>query len=405
MDIGTAIEKLSKRYDCYYLYTESAIKKQMSILTRAFPNVSFLYSVKCNPNTHILNTVFKEGFGSDAASVQEVVVSAKHNCPGNRIFYSAPGKTDSDIRAAWNKTVLIADSLSEILRISQIAKEKNTVAEIGVRINPNFTIYEGDSGSSKFGIDEEQLFDYLSQASDPSVRITGIHIHLQSQILDLDTIARYYLNILSLADLLQKNYALQLKFINMGSGIGISYGDDDRQINLAELGARMEPHFSSFRSKYPNSTIIIETGRFIAGPCGTYVTKVIDRKVSDGKTYLIAKNTLNGFLKPSIASMMENYIERKEYSGTEPLFTGIHSYPVETLKTIDTLEKVTVAGSLCTVADVIAKDVLLPHLEAGDIIMIPNAGAYGSVLSPMQFSLLDPPKEVFLTEDGLFLDS
>ena len=139
------------------------------------------------------------------------------------------------------------------------------------------------------------------------------------------------------------------------------------------------------------------------GKSGIYVTKVMDRKVSCGKTYLILKNTLNGFIRPSLARLVCSYGGAANGCPApgEPRFTGGAASEIRTLKE-DGAEKetVTLVGNVCTAADVAAENVTMPRLDVGDVVIFTNAGSYGAVLSPAQFSSQERPAEVFLRESG-----
>ena len=155
-----AIKKQSEFYDSFYIYDESVIDEYTERLKKCFKGVEFLYSVKTNPNIQVVKTVVSHGFGADAASLNEVLLCEKCGLPKDKIYYSAPGKSDYDIKGAINKSVITADSLNEIYKINKIAGEMGIKAEIGVRINPNFSFYGNGGGSpSKFGIDEDSFFE------------------------------------------------------------------------------------------------------------------------------------------------------------------------------------------------------------------------------------------------------
>ena len=131
----------------------------------------------------------------------------------------------------------------------------------------------------------------------------------------------------------------------------------------------------------------------------------MDRKESCGKIYIILKNTLNGFARPSLARLVEHYASRSQLSGCEPLYTGRESFSFTTLKNdISDIERVSLVGNLCTSTDVIAEDISIQHLERGDIVIINNAGAYAAALSPMQFSSQEIPKEFFIKNNSTILN-
>ncbi|MBR6701138.1 MAG: diaminopimelate decarboxylase [Firmicutes bacterium] len=399
MNIYEVITKQSQIYDSFYLYDESCILDNTQKLLDSFPGVEFLYSVKCNPNTNVLNCVFGQGFGADAASLGEVLLSCKAGLPKEKIYYSAPGKTLKDIRESIEKSFLIADSIDEIHRIQKVAEEMDIKVKIGLRINPDFT-YLTDSGvSSKFGIDEDQAAEFITNSSCDRVRINGIHVHLKSQELDANILAGYHKKMFVLAEKFDKLCG-GLEYLNLGSGIGIPYEEGDAPFDLSYLSSSMEKELAGFKTICSDTKVMIEVGRFAVCKSGVYVTKVLDRKVSHGKTYIILKNTMNGFIRPSLAKMVLSYTNELSPKGTEPLFTSRNAFSFITLKEGDEEETVTLVGNLCTSADVIAEDITLPRLEAGDLVVINNAGGYAAVLSPIQFSSQEKPAELFLTAKG-----
>lgn len=382
----------AKDHDSFYIYDGKAIGERAELLKAAFPGVEFLYSVKCNPFPEVVRTLANHDFGMDAASIQEVELAIRAGIPGGNIFYSAPGKTISAIRKALRRSMIIADSLSEITRISQVVRAEPL--ETGIRVNPDFSM-DGDEGMpSKFGIDEKEVLHFLKDDVPENLRITGLHVHLKSQVLDEEKLLHYYDKLLDMASKFAP-YMRKFSFLNLGSGIGIPYGEEN-PLDIRSLGQKLAGKISLFHEKFPETRLLIETGRYVTGPAGIYVTKVVDRKVSHGKTFLILADTLNGFLRPSMGEIVRKY-GGENAPGSEPLFTKTHAFPIRTLKNGD-LETVTLAGSLCTASDMAAEDISLPHLEIGDPVIFENAGAYGATLSPFAFSSKEKPAEYFVPE-------
>ena len=393
------LQKCLKEHDSFYLYDENTIIESVNRLTGNFPQVRFLYSVKCNPNPHILRTVFAQGLGADAASAGEVALARETGLSADEIYYSAPGKSVEDIRNTIGKARLIADSPDEIKRIQALAGQLGTTVKAGIRINPDFS-FTGDGGQpSKFGIDEEQAVSFLRENAYGNVKISGIHVHLKSQELNADTLASYYRKMLVLAEKFD-SLCDGLDYVNMGSGMGIPYAPGDVPLDVTALGAAVQKEFKYYKAAHPNTEIIIEVGRYAVCKSGIYVTKVMDRKVSHGKTYLILKNTLNGFLRPSLARLVASYSFEEFPCGTEPLFTSGDAFRILAVKEGPASETVSLVGNLCTGADVIAEDIRLPHMECGDAVIVTNAGSYAAVLSPMQFSSQEKPGELFLQRSG-----
>lgn len=391
---------LSKEYDSFYLYDEEVIIAATQKLKTCFPNAHFLYSVKTNANAKVVNSVLSQGFGVDAASVNEVKLGIQNGISKSNIQYSAPGKTLQNIKDTLGSAVIIADSLNEIALIQQAAAEKNIVACIGIRINPSFSFSGGNAMPSKFGVDEKQLFDQLPSLQNFSnIRIIGLHIHLRSQELNSDILENYYTNIFALTERFQILSEHPLEFVNMGSGIGIPYSPQDVPLDIALLGSATTTLISKMQARFPVLQVYIETGRYVVGKAGVYFTKVLDKKISCGKCFVILNNTLNGFIRPSLAQLVSYYSKQESPVGSEPLFTSKNAFEVIALTDTNDVETVTLTGNLCTATDVVASDITLPKLKIGDVIAITNAGSYAAVLSPMQFSSQVPPAELFLTKD------
>lgn len=392
------ILKLAEKYESFYLYDGRTVLDSIAALGSSFEGVRFLYSAKANPHPSVLRCIFDEGFGLDAASMGEVTMGVKLGLAPEDIYYSAPGKSMNDLDAALEKCVIIADSAAELERVQYLAARHGVKAEAGVRINPNFT-FDGEGGvSCKFGIDEDEALKKLAEWDKlKNLHICGIHVHSRSQELDTQCLCDYYGRMFELAVRCQKTLGRQLHFVNMGSGIGIPYAATDSAVDLKKLGAHMNKLCKEYAVELPEARIFIETGRFVSGRAGVYVTHVNDVKTSLGKKYVILANTLNGFVRPSIAQMVER---ASDAAPCEPLYTGPDAFGFAPLTDETETETVTVCGNLCTGADVIAQDTELPKLKTGDVFVITNAGSYAAVLTPMQFASLTPPVQIFAAPDG-----
>ena len=216
----TMLDFIKQNAPCY-IYDKSMITERCRVLRNAMPEALFLYSVKTNPFLPVIKTVAAEGFGADAASSGEVFKALEAGIPSENIYYSSPGKTLEDIDKIFGKCVIIADSLSELETLSDYAAAKGETCSAGIRINPLFTM-DGEAPSpGKFGIDEELL---TPESLDfPNIKVTGIHVHLKSQILDAATLCRYYENCFDLGQRINAIPGVCIEFINFGSGIGTVY--------------------------------------------------------------------------------------------------------------------------------------------------------------------------------------
>lgn len=395
----SAVLRLAQEHESFYMYDGRMIMDNIAALHESFEGVRFLYSAKANPHPNVLRCIIEEGVGVDAASVREVMMGRENGLDAGDIYYSAPGKSLRDIEAALGCSTIIADSVNEVERIQAVAERHGVVAEIGIRINPDFS-FDGEGGSAnKFGIDEAEALRQLPRWNGcKNIKICGIHVHSRSQELHGGLIAAYYGRMFELALKFQAALGRELSFINMGSGIGIPYAEQDEPVDIKALGAQMTALIRQYRENLPKAKILVETGRFLVGKAGVYVTHVADKKISHSKTFVLLANTLGGFVRPSIAQMVESYTNEESPVGCEPMYTGRNAFKFVPLTDTQETEVVTVTGSLCTGTDVIAKDITLPRLECGDVFVITNAGSYAAVISPMQFASLEPPAQIFIPE-------
>ena len=381
--------------DSFYFYDETALLHKISLLKEGFQNARFLYSIKANHNPALASIIFSQGFGADAASLKEVLLAHDAGLPEEAILYSAPAKTRKDLEGALGKAIIIADSLSELEKLQDICAAKNMVVPIGVRINPDFTLTADHGAAGKFGIDEEALFAQAGWINSlKNLRIKGIHVHVKSQELDGKLLANYYENVFRLAMRFEEAFKTSLLFINFGSGIGTTYSPADKPVSVQALGKTFQLISQRYASRFAHARLLIETGRYITNDCGLYATKVLDKKQSRGKTFVLLKNTLNGCIRPALAEMMA-----QDAPSWEPLYTKKDAFEIIALSDSPDKETVTLAGNLCTATDIIATDITLPVLHEDDVIVITHVGSYTAVLSPMQFASQEKPGQYLLRVD------
>ena len=376
-----------------YIYDSGVIRSACQQLKHSLPGFDFLYSIKANPFEPVVRCISEEGFGADAASLNEVKKSCEFGIQSCDIFYSAPGKQEEDIRGAWGQCTLIADSLHEIGMIQRVASSRNERVEIGLRVHPAIGMDGEASGSSKFGIDLEDMWALQKTLSAcPSVIPIGIHVHMKSQVLDANKLTTYWLNVMKTALMLKEELGMEMRFINFGSGIGTVYNPElEQPVDLEELTKGVQPVYELNREL--RARLLVETGRYVICRAGRYITPVVDRKVSHGTTYLIVRNGLNGFMRPAVAAMLNRVAAGSYIPAMEPLFTREKEFSVRVLNENTEQETVTVVGNLCTAMDIIAENICLNKAEIGDLIEITNAGSYAYSLSPLMFSSHDEPGE------------
>lgn len=388
-----------------FVYNSTIITENVASLRSHLPGVRLLYSIKCNPFPALVAHLHSLGLGMDAASSGEVALAKQIGCSKEEIFYSAPGKSEEDIAYTLDSCVLVADSLTELSRINALARQKDCCVAVGVRINPLLALMPSAFGAienhgmpCKFGIDEEQFFascDFLQSLS--SLQIIGLHIYLRSQIINeqaLIDIAEYgFLLLHRMQSLLGK----KLSFLNIGGGFGISTPTWPA-LSFNRLKERLNQHLP----RLSGVCVYAESGRYLVSQAGTYYTRIEDIKISRGSIFYITAGTLQGFLRPSIAELTKTQFKQKDLWPCEPLFSSNDCHQITLVPGKASTKRspkripVTVVGNLCTAADCIASNILLPMAEIGDYIAVSNAGAYGYTLSPLAFSSHRPPQEFFL---------
>lgn len=400
--------KMAETDNPFYLYDQATILTQTSRLKQDLPGFEFLYSIKTNPFLPVVRTVVGAGFGLDAASLGEVQVGMQLGLPREKILYSAPGKTRRDIQGSIHHAIIVADSLNELELIDRVAAAEGITAEVGIRINPDFTMDSDHGAAGKFGIDEAQLFGY-DLAALTHLRPVGIHVHARSQELNAGVLRRYYDNMFALARRCVEQLGMRMDFVNLGGGLGVAYSTArDSDLDTALLGAETAAALAELRALLGADTrVIIETGRYAVCTAGTYATPVVDVKESYGSKFVMVRSTLNGFIRPSLARLIAGYLpEGAEPRANEPLFTKLDAFDFALLtdETETETETVSLVGNLCTGADIAAAGITLPRAKVGDILTISKAGSYAYVLTPVQFSYQPAPAQYLLTTDGNFIE-
>ena len=395
---------LAGNYAPCYIYEYDTLRTQAETLRTVFPDFDFLFSVKANPYPPVLKALSSFGVGADAASAQEVLLAEKCGMPHENIFFSAAGKSDKALLTAWEHGYIIADSLGEVERIGALAASKGETRAIGVRINPDFSIDGGKGNSSKFGIDEADLPQLKALLGTIPVTVEGIHIHLKSQNLDADILGRYYMNCWELAKRVREELHCELKYVNFGGGVGIAYDlSKESPLDFTRLRSFTDA-IAAENAAGMRARLLIESGRFLTGQMGHYFLRVVDKKVSCGKTYVIVENCMNGFQKPAIATMLRHAVGDGELVPQEPMFTAEHAFPITAYGDPNTIETVDIVGNLCCAQDVLKESFTGPALSVGDLIEVGNAGSYACTLTAQRFSSHLPPKELLVDGDGNVLD-
>ncbi len=388
-----------------YLYEEKTILSNARALLEAFAPAGVLYSVKANPFAPVLKTLAAAGLGADAASAGEVELALAAGFAPERIYYSAPGKTARDIKRALDKCTIVADSLHEIDLLGSLAQRCGRTLAIGIRLAADFDMAGSGAKPGKFGIPIEQcgLLKELLRRH-PRLIPVGLHLHVQSQVLEAAKLALFYERAAALFETAARTLGIEHAFINFGSGIGVAYDEaKDTPLDVAKLGVAFHDALAR-HGLLCRARALIESGRYIVCQAGLFITPVVDIKQCRGKTFVIVQGGANGFIRPVMETLITD--NNPSAAGQEPFFTRPGSCGFCVLDSAGRPRTgspvcVELVGSLCTALDTLGHDAALAgDIQIGDFIAAGNAGSYGKTLSACGFASFEPPREILLSREG-----
>ena len=367
----------------------------IAALRSALPDEVWLhYSLKANPLPQLISHIACQVDGLDVASHTELVTALGASKNPSTVSFSGPGKNDQELLAAVTAGIVIhVESMGELQRIAHVAKTVGSTPQLSVRINPDFTIRQSGmvmgGGAQPFGVDKEQAADVLAAIADYGFKCEGLHCYVGSQILSADIIIDTQKRILEMMTNLVQSARLDADkcTFNIGGGFGIPYFAGETELDVTAVGDALSTQLDQLKQTLGKVRVAVETGRYVVGSAGIYISRVIDRKHSRGKTYLVVDGGLNHHLA---ATGNLGQVIRRNY----PLRAlAANSAP---LQTVVELETVSVVGPLCTPLDILATDIDLPQLYVGDYVAVLQSGAYGYSASPHGFLGHAPPVELIV---------
>jgi len=311
--------------------------------------------------------------GFDVASAGELGKVAHLGLP---ISFAGPGKRDQELETAIRAGVTInLESEGEAERALAICQREGLTAKLAVRVNPPF----GLKGSgqkmgglpSQFGIDHDRVPAVVRRIIDAGADWEGLHIFAGSQALQADALIELQRDTVALAASICEEAGHAPPHVNLGGGFGIPYFAKDEQLNIDAVGAALVKTLLGKPKILASTEFAIELGRWLVGEAGVYLTRIVDRKESRGKTFLVTDGGLHHQLA---ASGNFGQLLRRNYPVA--IASRFGAKPEE---------EVTVTGCLCTPLDLLADEAALPHAEVGDLVAIFCAGAYGLTASPTAF--------------------
>ena len=350
----------------FYCYSTATLTRHYTVFADAFSDIDakICYAMKANSNQAVLTTLAKLGCGADVVSAGELNRALAAGMPADKIMFSGVGKTKAEMMAALEAGIFCfnVESVPELRQLSAVATEMGKIAPVSLRINPDVDaethakISTGKAGD-KFGIPREDATKvYALAASLPGLKVSGIDMHIGSQIEKLEPFDKAFARLRELIGELRAQ-GHDIDHVDVGGGLGIPYKNDNSPPPEPEAYAQIvKKHVKELGCE-----VAFEPGRMIAGNAGILVGEVIYIKPSGEKTFIIADTAMNDLIRPTLYDAWHEIRPVEEAILSEPPIKG------------------DLVGPVCETGDFIAKDRNLPALKAGDLFAVGSAGAYGAV--------------------------
>jgi diaminopimelate decarboxylase len=352
----------------FYCYSSATIERHYKVFAGAFADVDALvcYAMKANSNQAVIATLAKLGAGADVVSGGELLRARAAGVPSDKIMFSGVGKTADELALAVDENILCVnvESEPELELLSRIAGAKGRVADISIRVNPDVDpkthakIATGKS-ENKFGIPISRARAvYAHAAKLKGVRVIGVDMHIGSQIIELDPFGDAFALLADFVGELRAD-GHAISHVDLGGGLGIPYREDNEPPPDPDAYAAIV----KTATKGLGCKLIFEPGRLIVGNAGILVTRVLYVKHGDGKTFVIVDAGMNDLVRPTL---YEAYHEIRPVKEAPPGASRI---------TAD------VVGPVCESGDFLALDRSMVAPQAGDLLAVMTAGAYGATQS------------------------
>ncbi len=348
----------------FYCYSSDKLTRNFEAYRSALADMdsTVCYSIKANPNQSVVAALARLGSGADVVSAGEMYVAIKAGIAADKIVFSGVGKTEAELNEAVRLGILQinAESAAEVEMINRIAVAQGKKANLALRVNPDvdaLTHVKITTGTkeNKFGVPWQEAHElYRKAAQMPGIRLVGIAVHIGSQLLDLEPFRLAFTKIASMVRALEAD-GITLQNIDLGGGMGINYN--------VELPPTCEAYAQVVRETLGDlhKHIIVEPGRSIAGNAGILVTQVICSKSNGEKNFIIVDAGMNDLVRPALYDAWHTILPVHK-QGVAPVIADI-------------------VGPICESGDVFAHERIIEPVQAGGLLAIMCAGAYGASMS------------------------
>jgi len=368
-----------------FVYNVAKVVSQRDLFRSHFRGVNLHYAIKANTYAPLLKQIARLVDGLDVASSGEMEAALASGTDARDISFAGPGKRDDELAAAIAAGVTLnLESEGEAERALAIGRAAGRTPRLAVRVNPDFEIKGSGmrmgGGAKPFGVDAARVPALVRRLIDAGAQWRGFHIFAGSQALAADALIEAQRATVALAAELAEAAGATPPLVNLGGGFGIPYFATESPLIVREVGDALAETLRNRPAMLAESGFAIELGRWLVGEAGVYLTRIVDRKVSHGKTFLV---TDGGMHHQLAASGNFGQVVRRNYPVAIASRFGA---PAE--------EEASIVGCLCTPLDRLADDVMLPRAEVGDLVAVFLAGAYGLSASPAAFLGHPPAREM-----------
>jgi len=391
----------------FYYYDMGVLRKTLEACSNAAAKYGFHvhYAMKANFNPKVLDMIQSYGFGADCVSGNEVKAALEHGFGREKVVFAGVGKSDKEINLALDADIFCfnAESVQELYIINELAKAKNKIAKIAIRINPNVDAHTHHFittglDENKFGINGWQLPEVIDALRNcASLQFLGIHFHIGSQITDMEVYKSLCIRINEMQDWFT-DHGFEVKVLNTGGGLGVDYHNPDTN-SIADFESYFKV-FKSFLNVKPGQEVHFELGRALVAQSASLISRVLYVKNGQKKNFLVLDAGMTELIRPMLYQAyheIENVSRRLEVGDKrlEGSKSEVGSRKPETTANwpLPTAHY-DVVGPICESTDCFRKDVELPESQRGDLIAIRTAGAYGEVMAS-GYNLRDRVQSVY----------
>ena len=363
-----------------YVYSHAALELAYRELDDAFGELDHLvcYAVKANGNLAVLRALASFGAGADIVSGGELYRAMRAGFDPKKVVFAGVGKTEGEILSGLGERILLfnVESIPELECLERLAARHGKQARVSLRVNPDVdagTHEHITTGRSfdKFGIPVDEALALAGKMGDyPHVDLLGVHQHIGSQITKLDPFVESVEKTAGLVEELKRR-GHDIKYFNIGGGLGIRYNDEETP-TPKELVDAVRPALEATGAK-----ILCEMGRYIAGNAGALLTRVVYRKRSGDKDFIVADAGMNDLIRPSLYDAHHEVRSVQEYGS---------------------VSNADLVGPVCESGDYLARDRELPDAGEGDLLTLMSAGAYGFSMAS-NYNSRRRPAEVLVRDD------